>query len=188
MKFRKEHILDELLVLQIQDGDMEAFSLLVKRWQPAVLRQSYRLIRDQEAAHDVSQEAWQAIAKGIYKLKAPGAFRTWIFRIVSNKSANWIKDQQKQRQLIHETEIELLAPAANEDTSDVDIIKHALKQLPAKNRTILSMFYLDNSSVKEIADVLLLSEGTVKSRLFYARKMMTKALQVSPEGAGDQDE
>jgi RNA polymerase sigma-70 factor (ECF subfamily) len=172
MKFRREHILDELLVLQIQDGDMEAFSLLVKRWQPAVLRQSYRLTRDIEAAHDVAQEAWHAIAKGIYNLKAPEAFKTWMFRIVSNKSANWIKDQQKQRQLIQETEIELVAPVSTDETSDVDVIKHALNQLPAKSRTILSMFYLDRSSVKEIAEVLSLSVGTVKSRLFYARKML----------------
>ena len=177
MKFRKEHILDELLVLQIQDGDMEAFSLLVKRWQPAILRQSYRLIRDHEAAHDVAQEAWQAIAKGIYKLKAPGAFKTWMFRIVSNKSANWIKDQQKQRQLIHETDVELVSPATTEETTDVDIIKHALNQLPAKSRTILSMFYLDKSSVKDIAEIMSLSEGTVKSRLFYARKMLKEKFE-----------
>ena len=100
-----------------------------------------------------------------------------MFRIVSNKSANWIKDQQKQRQLIHETDVELVSPATTEETTDVDIIKHALNQLPAKSRTILSMFYLDKSSVKDIAEIMSLSEGTVKSRLFYARKMLKEKFE-----------
>ncbi len=50
MKFAQKHILDELLVMRTQNGDMEAFSLLVKRWQPALLKQAYRLTRDDEAA------------------------------------------------------------------------------------------------------------------------------------------
>jgi RNA polymerase sigma-70 factor (ECF subfamily) len=174
MKFKREHILDELLVLKTQDGDMEAFSLLVKRWQPAVLKQAYRLTRDNEAALDVAQEAWQAIAKGIYNLRVPGAYKTWMFRIVGYKSANWIKDQQKQRRLKQESNIEAELPELNDGVSDVELIRHALKQLPTKSRTILSMFYLDNHSVNEIAEILSLSVGTVKSRLFYARKTLKK--------------
>ncbi|MCK5665846.1 MAG: RNA polymerase sigma factor [Thiotrichaceae bacterium] len=177
MKFRREHILDELLVLQTQDGDMKAFTLLVKRWQPAVLRQAYRLTRDNEAALDVAQEAWQAIAKGIYKLRTPGSFKTWMFKIVSNKSANWIKYQQKQRQLKHEADVEMVIPVPHDEISDVDLIKQALSQLPIKSRTILSMFYLDNYSVSEVAEVLSLSHGTVKSRLFYARKTLKEKFE-----------
>jgi len=177
MNFRQEHILDELLVLQIQAGDMEAFSLLVKRWHPAILKQAYRLTRDSDAALDVAQESWQAIAKGIYRLKAPGAYRTWMFRIVSNKSANWIKEKQKQRLLVHEVKNEVVTPEVNEKISDVEIIKFALKQLPIKSRTMLSMFYLDGNSVTEIAKMLSLSAGTVKSRLFYARKMLKERFE-----------
>ncbi len=82
MKIEQEHILDELLVMRTQNGDMKAFSLLVKRWQPALLRQAYRLTRDDDAALDAAQEAWKAITNGIYRLKSPAAFRTWSFRIV----------------------------------------------------------------------------------------------------------
>ena len=172
MKFKQEHILDELLVMRTQNGDMQAFSLLVKRWQPALLRQAYRLTRNDDAAQDVAQETWQAIAKGILKLKSPQAFKTWSFRIVSNKSANWIKDQQKQRILQLESD-ELEVPEDHDERlGNISLIRKSLNELPVKSKTILSMFYVDNQSVKEIAEIFSVSEGTVKSRLFYARKML----------------
>lgn len=177
MKIEQEHILDELLVMRTQNGDMKAFSLLVKRWQPALLRQAYRLTRDDEAALDVAQETWRAIAKGIYKLKTPAAFKTWSFRIVSNKSVNWIKEQQKQRALKLEREEFVTQEEQSDESENVELIKRALNELPVKSKTILSMFYVDNHSVKEIAEILSLSAGTVKSRLFYARKMLKEKFE-----------
>ena len=172
MNIKQEHILDELLVLRTQHGDMEAFSLLVKRWQPALLRQAHRITRDDDAALDVSQDAWQAIAKGIYRLKSAATFKTWVYRIVSNKSVNWINDKQKQRELKREANELMPLEDGNENSGNVELIKIALNELPGNSKTILSMFYIDNHSVREIAQILSLSEGTVKSRLFYARKML----------------
>ena len=173
MKFKQKHILDELLVMRTQNGDMQAFSLLVKRWQPALLRQAHRLTRDDEAALDIAQETWKAIANGIYRLKSPRAFKTWSFRIVSNKSVNWIREQQKQRQILDRNSVDFLAQDEPDyESENTELIKKALNELPKKSKTILSMLYIDNYSVREIAEVLSLSEGTVKSRLFYARKML----------------
>jgi RNA polymerase sigma-70 factor (ECF subfamily) len=177
MKIEQEHILDELLVMRTQNGDMKAFSLLVKRWQPALLSQAYRLTRDNEAALDVAQETWKAIANGIYKLKSPAAFKTWSFRIVSNKSVNWIKELQKQRALKLESDEFVMQEAQSDESENVELIKRALNELPVKSKTILSMFYIDNHTVKEISQILSLSAGTVKSRLFYARKMLKEKFE-----------
>ena len=181
MKIKQEHILDELLVMRTQNGDMKAFSLLVKRWQPALLRQAYRLTRNDDAALDVAQDTWQAIARGIYRLKSPQAFKTWSFRIVSNKSANWIKDQQKQRNLQGESELLETPEDQDESLGNIELIRRSLNELPVKSKTILSMFYVDNHSVKEIAHILSLSEGTVKSRLFYARKILKEKYTTSKQ-------
>ena len=177
MKIEQEHILDELLVMRTQNGDMKAFSLLVKRWQPVLLRQAYRLTRDDDAALDAAQEAWKAIAKGIYRLKSPAAFKTWSYKIVSNKSANWIKEQQRQRSLKIEGDEFVTQEGQSDETENIELIKRALNELPVKSKTILSMFYVDNHSVKEIAQILSLSTGTVKSRLFYARKMLKEEFE-----------
>ena len=177
MKIEQEHILDELLVMRTQNGDMKAFSLLVKRWQPVLLRQAYRLTRDDEAALDAAQETWKSIANGIYKLKSPAAFKTWSFRIVSNKSVNWIKEQQKQRALKLESDEYVMQEPQSDESENVELIKRALNELPVNSKTILSMFYIDNHSVREISQILSLSDGTVKSRLFYARKMLKEKFE-----------
>jgi len=177
MNINKEHILNELLVLKTQDGDMKAFSLLVKRWHPALLKQAYRISGNDDAALDIAQDTWQVIAKGIYKLQSPAAFKTWSFRIVSNKAVNWIRNQQKQRAIKNGNNELMLHEDQDEESGDIHLIQVALKELPENSKIILSMFYMDDHSVKEIAQILSLSLGTVKSRLFYARKTLKEKFE-----------
>ncbi|MEN8250386.1 MAG: RNA polymerase sigma factor [Bacteroidota bacterium] len=174
MKFRKGHILDELLIFKIQGDDMKAFSLLYQRWQPKLLKHAYRMTRDDEGALDVVQEAWQAISRGIKNLRKPEAFSTWAYRIVNNKSANWIKEQQKQREVRKEHVLEQYEEEGNDN---LEIIRKALGLMPAKDKAALSLFYLEGHSVKEIAKIFSISEGTVKSRLFYARKLLKEKVE-----------
>ena len=179
MKFSKEHILDELLILKIQNGDMKSFSLLYQRWHPKLIKHAFYMTRDNEGTRDVVQEAWQGIAKGIRKLKDPSAFKTWAYRIVNNKSANWIKEQQKQRILKEESKDTLVYDdnGVSESEESIMVIRRALKELPPDSRAILSMFYLEGSTVKELANIFSVSEGTVKSRLFYARKALKEKVE-----------
>jgi RNA polymerase sigma-70 factor (ECF subfamily) len=170
----QNHILNELLVLHAQDGDMKSFSLLVKRWHPALLKQAYRLTRNDEASLDIVQESWHAIARGIAGLNNPAAFKTWAYRIVSNKSANWIKEQQRRR--INESEFDPIDDGDYADSSRQQITK-ALQRLPTSTRALLSMFYTDSHSVKEISEILGVNQGTVKSRLFYARKTLKEEFE-----------
>jgi len=172
MSINRDNIFDELLVLKSQNHDMKAFSLLVKRFQPVLLNQAIRMTRDNEAALDIAQDSWYAIAKGIAKLKSPGVFKVWALRIVSNKSADWIKQQQRKRKLNTNTDLLQEVDVADTDIEPITIMKLAMKELSIKNKTIISMFYVDDHSVKEIAESLSISPGTVKSRLFYARKTL----------------
>jgi len=177
MRINIDNILDELLVLKSQNHDMEAFSLLVKRFQPVLLRHAFRMTRDNEAASDIAQESWYAIAKGIARLKSPGAFRAWALKIAGNKSANWIKQEQRKRKLSVDSEMFLDTETIDSESEPIAIIKLAMMSLSVKNKTILSMFYVDNYSVKEIAESLSISTGTVKSRLFYARKTLKEKFE-----------
>jgi RNA polymerase sigma-70 factor (ECF subfamily) len=90
---------------------------------------------------------------------------------------NWIKEQQKQRALKLEREEFVTQEEQSEELENVELIKRALNELPVNSKTILSMFYIDNHSVKEISEILSLSAGTVKSRLFYARKMLKEKFE-----------
>ena len=76
---------DELLVLRCQEGDTEAFELLVGRWQGRLWRHAWRLTGDENAAWDALQEAWIGISRGLVRLADAVAFPAWAYRIVSNK-------------------------------------------------------------------------------------------------------
>jgi len=164
-----ENILDEWLVMQAQDGDRQAYSILVKRWHPKMLRHAFRLTMDDEAAKDITQEAWKAIITRLAGLRSPKAFRLWAYRIISNKAADWIRLRQKEREVSHDESEQEQFDGAEHDLGN---IRQALKNLPRENKIILTLFYVDGHSVAEISEILGLPPGTVKSRLFYSRKKL----------------
>ncbi len=95
---RSPQIVDELLVLECQRGDAQALDRLVERWDRRLHAHAFRLCGDVESASEVVQEAWLAIVRGIPKLKDPGRFRPWIYRIVTHKAADHVRQAQQQRQ------------------------------------------------------------------------------------------
>ncbi|MCB0496345.1 MAG: RNA polymerase sigma factor [Cyclobacteriaceae bacterium] len=168
MNKRSDKVLDEWLVLRAQDGDRRSLALLVNRWHKKLVAYAFRKTNDMEAAKDLVQDSWQAIVKQMYLLQNPSKFRVWAHRIVNNKSVSWIREKQRERRMNHEIEEEQLGKASAE--MDFGPIRRAVQQLPDKERTILILFYQNDYTIKEIAEILGINEGTVKSRLFYARK------------------
>ena len=172
MKRTPDEIVDELLVLQSQAGSARAWRQLVQRWQPKFYAQARRLTANQEGAADVVQETWIAIMRSIHRLEDPARFRAWAHRIVANKSADWIRKQQRERKAIHMVADDLGEDSVS-DTSmirRIDTLKQAIQTLPRSHRHLISMFYTENMSLVEIAHVLSIPVGTVKSRLHSIRQ------------------
>ncbi|MDN5205591.1 RNA polymerase sigma factor [Fulvivirgaceae bacterium BMA10] len=176
MKRNSDHIFDEMLVLQAQQGDNQALTLLVRRWHKKLYGYAYKTTNNSSIAEDIVQESWQAIVKGLKNLKDPALFRPWIYRIVNNKAVDWIRKQQKERSLMEKELKDHKEPMEEDEVPDdaLFVLKQALKSLPEDQRFILSMHYLERLSVKHMAKVLDIPEGTVKSRLFNARKYLKK--------------
>ncbi|MCH8148432.1 MAG: RNA polymerase sigma factor [Planctomycetes bacterium] len=177
-----EDIQDELLVLQCQEGDGDALKTLIARWQPRLARLAWRLTGEREAARDVVQDAWLAIVRGLARLDDPARFRWWAYRIVANKCADWIRRGSVRRTAA--TELRDAAVSTRDDGSnqtdsadDVGRMRDAMAKLPDEQRAVLSLHYLDEMGVREIAEVLGVPEGTVKSRLHHARNRLKDALE-----------
>ncbi len=179
MERKPEHIFDELLVLKCQDRDTEAQGLLWKRWQPKVLKWSFDFIKDQESAYEVAQESWMSIFKGIRSLKDPSLFRFWAYRIVQRRSADWIKREQRKRAGIEEIKksAEEVEQSADQKVDQVELMLRAIKELPESHQQLLRMFYLERTPLKAVSKILGKPEGTIKSRLFYAREQLKKKLK-----------
>ncbi len=176
---QNERIKDELLVIRAQEGFVEALSELVERWQDRLWRLAWRLTGDEQAAWDVLQEAWIVISRHIGRLDDPSAFPAWAYRITSNKSRDWIRRRQCMRRADHaygqsRSESQDEGNLAFQENVD---LREALAALAGHDRAILSFRYEDNFSISEIAEILGIPAGTVKSRLHYARRRLRRFLE-----------
>ncbi len=155
---------DQLLVMDAQDGSSEAMEKLVRRWQERLWKYAYRLTSDSQAAWDVTQQSWIGIIKGLRKLHDPANFKSWAYRITTNKAANWIKSNKKVRKLSLD-DIDEREQKAQKETG----IRELVDKLDIKKQTVLEMYYFEELSVSQISTALRIPKGTVKSRLANAR-------------------
>lgn len=181
----REDILDEWLVLRIQEGDTEALREIVSRWNPRLWRHACHLIGQTDGAADALQDAWLAIVRGLPRLRDPAVFRSWAYRIVSRRCADWIRRRQRDRAVTEraipdpsDAPAPVFDPEADRD--DMTALRQAIRELTVDHRLVLSLHYLDGLSVREIACALDMPQGTVKSRLHNARNFLRETLERMP--------
>lgn len=167
-QIRLNDVLDAYQAGLASEGDREAFELLYRRWHPRGLRLAQRLTRNPDEARDVMQDAALTIARDIRKLKDPARFSAWAFTIVRRRAADHIDRAVRRRN----AEASAEAPEGEQGSDEALSLKQALAHLPDSERLILTLFYLDGFRGHEIAASLGLPLGTVKSRLFAARKSL----------------
>lgn len=167
-----EQLVDEILVMDCQSGKVKALEILVSRWQKRLWRYAYNLTWDTEAAWDITQESWLGIIKGLRKLNDPAMFRSWAYRIVTNKTNDWIRKSKAVKQV----GIEEIQDYQRKEKKDAGV-KELLQKLDIRKKAVLNLYYFEQLSVPEISAALNIPEGTVKSRLANARKELKELWQ-----------
>jgi len=181
---------DVTLILQSQQGNAEAFRLLYRRYQAKVCSTLYQLC-GQTQLDDLVQDVFLKVWKGLPKLRNPGFFATWIYRITWNVAQDARKQlgRSRQRELAppglqqaedQDLSLQLSRPQDSPDLLRLhyqDLVKRGLEALSFEHRTVLVLHDLEDLPQKMIAEVLDLPTGTIKSRLFYARRAMREFLQ-----------
>ena len=176
---QRERTTDELLVLRCQEGDAGAFDELIGRWQERLWRHAWRLTGSRDAAWEALQEAWITVSRDIRGLQDAAAFPTWVYRITSNRCHDWIRKECRRRRA-DEVYAEQADCVENETRNTHDRsadLDEALSRLPGHDRAILSLRYEEDFGVAEIAKILQIPPGTVKSRLHYARERLRHYLK-----------
>jgi RNA polymerase sigma-70 factor, ECF subfamily len=182
---------DQALVRAAQKGDMAAFEALVARHRDKLYARAYSMMRNEEEAIDLSQEAWVKGWQRLAQFQGESSFATWMTRIVINLCLDQLRRQKRQRaESIEamdeedggggvERHMPVISPnpAAGLERAELrQRIDRALDQLSHEHRTVLVMHEFEEMEYKEIAKAMGCSIGTVMSRLFYARRKMAALL------------
>jgi RNA polymerase sigma-70 factor (ECF subfamily) len=170
---------ERVLVLHAQLGNRAAFHELVMLYQERLTYYVQRLVQDWHQARDILQQVWLDVFRTLGKLQSPNAFRVWLYRIAHDHVVTYIR-----RQRVDSGARELLAVDAieTEHWNDLDLLENtelvhfALNKLSLIHREIMTLRFLEEMDVKEIARVMKCSEGTAKSRLHYAKNAMRRII------------
>ncbi len=173
---------DEKLVSQTLSGDRDAFGVLVHKYQEMVYAYAFQKVRNEADAQDITQEVFWRAYHGLYQLRQPHRFRSWLYTIMSNECkrrlVSVIKTRQRETALEDATDDALrIEPMHTAPTEDWQVdLEQALSELPDDNRVAVSMFYMGDHSLKEISEFLGVSVNTVKGKLYRARQQLGSAL------------
>lgn len=179
---------DRVLVRRVQRGDREAFAALVTRHQRYVYNLAYRLLRDPSEAEDLAQEAFLRAWRGLGNFRGEAKFTTWLYRIVTNLCYNRLNSLRRQLLDTDVDDVDTLALSSDKDPATAveaaerrAFLHRQIAALPEKYQLVITLFYLQEFSYQEIAQVLDLPLGTVKTHLFRARERLKRQIQVSGE-------
>jgi RNA polymerase sigma factor (sigma-70 family) len=181
---RRAHQEDELLVIRCQLGERPAFDELVERWHGPVWKYVRRVSGGDDAAWDVAQDVWLRVLRGIGRLRDGTRFRSWLFGIARRALMDRLRHQYATP-IDADVDLGVLPADVYSDDSEEELaaLERELARLPIIEREVLTLFYLRELSLTEVADVLGVPIGTVKSRLFRARRQLRRGLDSEGESA-----
>ena len=180
------------LVRKCQHGDTGAFNELVTRYRGKVYAMIYNMVRNEQDAWDLAQDGFLKAWKSIANFRGQSSFYTWLYRIMTNVTIDWLRKKQIQGGTEFNDDLELTniepgsataprpEPMPDEKLNHAEIRKRidcALEKLSPDHRAVIVMKEMDGLQYTEIADALGCSLGTVMSRLFYARKKLQTLLR-----------
>jgi RNA polymerase sigma-70 factor (ECF subfamily) len=176
----------EWLALRCQSGEAGAFEDLIAVMERPLLYYASSLTGNEDSGLDVLQEVWIRAFRSIHKLKDPGSLRSWLYSIthgiaVDRIRKNYSREQAEKVQFEDFQEAE--EPTFAEE--DAAAVHQALSEIGVKHREVLVLYFLEDLSLAEIATVVGCSEGTVKSRIHYAKRAMKEILSGGVYGKGN---
>ncbi|MFZ1851163.1 MAG: RNA polymerase sigma factor RpoE [Nitrosomonas sp.] len=182
---------DQQLVERVQNGDKQAFNLLVIKYQRKLARLLSHFIRDAAEVEDVTQEAFVKAYRALPSFRGDSAFYTWLYRIGINTAKNFLVSQGRK--------IQTLEGVTNEDAEDFEdnsllrevntpeselmskqiaqTVSKSLDSLPEELRSAIVLREIDGLSYEEIATIMDCPIGTVRSRIFRAREAISEQLR-----------
>lgn len=164
---------DQELVRRVAAEDEEAFRELYERFSDRAFRYALTLLRNRHLAEEVAQEAMIAVWKSAARFEGRSKVSTWIFGIARNKALDLLRREKRGDRV---PDVPLVAPDPAPAIRRQELVAHAIGGLPEAQREVVFLTFYEGLSYGEIAGVLGIPEGTVKSRMFHAKRRLAEAL------------
>ena len=181
---------DVVLVERAVGGDEKAYEQIVEKYNRALYYHILKIVRDADIVNDLIQEIFTKAFGNIQSYNTDYAFSTWLYRIATNHSIDYLRKKKLKTYSIDEPistkegDMQVEIPDNSFEADQMvlrkqrkNIIKEALSQLPEKYRTVIEMRHMEEKSYQEIAEILDLPLGTVKAHIFRARELLYKYLR-----------
>jgi RNA polymerase sigma-70 factor (ECF subfamily) len=174
-----ERWFETVLVLRCQAGDEVAFEELVGRYSPRLRYYLRKLLGEIDTADDVLQDVWLDVFKSVARLAEPAAFSTWLYRIARDRAYRQLR--RRHRPIEDVEPVSNLGDEEKFSQEDAERIHTSLNQLPPEHREVLVLRFLEEMNYDQIAQVTDCRLGTVKSRIYYAKRALRRILERSNE-------
>lgn len=177
---------DAELVIASRNGDQDAFALLVQCHQRRVFNLVYRMLQDYEEANEVTQETFLAAWQGLPSFRGDARFSTWLYRIAYNCCLKQLETRKRDRniqaaveaeQMLESMDVDARANASLDVQDCQNAVREQLSTLPAKYRVVLVLRHLQEMTYEEMAEILTMPVGTIKTHLFRARNLLKERLE-----------
>lgn len=176
---------DASLVSASKQGDQEAFALLVQRHQRRVFNLVFGMVQQYEEASEITQETFLAAWQGLPSFRGEARFSTWLHRIAYNCALKQLEQRKRDKVLQSAMQAEQLIENRNPERADAVMETHArqaliqdlLARLPEKYRVVLVLRHLQEMTYEEMAEILTMPIGTIKTHLFRARHLLKERLE-----------
>ena len=173
---------DGSLVARLQDDDLEALGELYERYKTTVYRTALAITRDPKAAEDILQEAFLRVHSYAHSIDKTVPLGPWLYRVTVNLAYSWTRQVKRWLYSLQDVLDRWASPTqwypevAAEEEEWRQSLQQAVDALPSRHRVVVILHYLEGLSLKDISYVTGVPEGTVKSRLHYARDSLKRAI------------
>jgi len=180
-------VTDQFLVVQIQQGNLEALGVLYDRHRRLVYRTALAITGDVDAAADLLQDVFLRLHRFAHNIDPLRPLEPWLYRMTTNLSYDWVKRRNRWPRPLEDLADWLIGTGKNlpyemaEKSDEWFQVQRAVAALPLPQRVVVVLYYLNDLAIQDIAEILEVPIGTVKSRLYYGRQTLKKSLGLAQD-------
>ncbi|MDZ4859696.1 MAG: RNA polymerase sigma factor [Candidatus Hydrogenedentes bacterium] len=180
---------DLALVQRTRAGEVEAFSVLVRRHERIVFNLAFRFMRDNALAEDMAQEAFLKAYRLLHGFRGDCSFATWLYRVTCSVCLTELNRRKRRGEVeLTPSHADGAADEPNESSDMPELIRRCVTKLPERYATIVSMYYLQEVPYEEIAEAMRIPMGTLKTWMHRARLQLRKIVEKEMKTNGPQHE